>query len=244
MDGRVALITGGARGIGRHVALTFARAGAHVAISDVDDERLSRTANELKAIDPQALATHSDVRREAEVADLMRRVSDHFGGLDVLVNNAAIVPHFSWGTPLWPFIKDMPEDFWGRVMDTNLGGTFLCTKHALPYLEARGGGHVLNLYGGGVLHSAAYCISKDAIGAFTEFVAEEERESNVCVICVSPSAAIATEDAPEDLRRRLPGPAILERHFLLAACAGMDLSGELVTIKDGQLVVIPPGARG
>ena len=165
----------------------------------------------------------------------MEHTASHFGGIDVLVNDAGIVPHFAWGVPKWPRIRDMEEAFWTRVQQTNLGGTFLCTKHALPYLEGRGGGHVINLHGGGGERAVAYVVTKEAIRWFTQYVAEEEREANICVICVSPGQAIATEDAPEEARRRLPGPETLEQLFILAAGAGMDLSGRTVRLVDGLL---------
>lgn len=235
---RVALITGGAKGIGREIALTFAREGAKVAIADVDRDRLQKTAREIRQIEERALAVEADVRQEHQVKALMAQVADHFGQIDILVNDAGIVPHFAWGVPRWPQIRDMDEVFWDRVMSTNLGGTFLCTKHALPYMEQRRSGHVVNLHGGGGPGSCVYVVSKDAIRTFTRFVAEEEREHGVCVICVSPGSGIATEDAPEEARRRMPGPETLRQHFLLAAEAPMDLSGKLVGFQAGQLEVL------
>jgi NAD(P)-dependent dehydrogenase (short-subunit alcohol dehydrogenase family) len=127
------------------------------------------------------------------------------------------------------------------VIQTNLGGTFLCTKYVLPFMEAQRSGHVINLWGGGRVqnHGAcAYVVSKDAIRTFTRFVAEEEREWNVCVVAISPKQAIATEDAPEEARKRLPGPEILGDGFVLAAEAGMELSGKTVEHRNGTLVAI------
>jgi len=235
---QVAVITGGAKGIGREIGLTFAREGAKVAIADVDRDRLQKTAREIRQIEERALAVEADVRQEHQVKALMAQVADHFGQIDILVNDAGIVPHFAWGVPRWPQIRDMDEVFWDRVMSTNLGGTFLCTKHALPYMEQRRSGHVVNLHGGGGPGSCVYVVSKDAIRTFTRFVAEEEREHGVCVICVSPGSGIATEDAPEEARRRMPGPETLRQHFLLAAEAPMDLSGKLVGFQAGQLEVL------
>ena len=106
-------------------------------------------------------------------------------------------------------------------------------------MEARRSGHIINLWGGGRVenHGAcAYVVSKDAIRTFTRFVAEEEREWNICVLAFSPKQAIATEDAPEEARRRLPGPGILGNGFVLAAQAGMELTGKTVEHRDGKLV--------
>jgi NAD(P)-dependent dehydrogenase (short-subunit alcohol dehydrogenase family) len=233
---QVTLITGGAKGIGRRIALTYADEGARVVVADVDRDRLRHTERELRGKVEHVLAVEVDVRQEHLVQRMMAEVEDRMGRIDVLVNNAGVVPHFAWGVPRWPRIVDMDELFWDRVISTNLGGTFLCTKHILPYMERRRGGHVITLHGGGAGSGAApYVVSKDAIRTFTRFVAEEERGYDVCVICVSPGAAIATEDAPEEARARMPGPESVTQHFLLAAEAGMELSGKLVTLRDGRL---------
>lgn len=236
LDGKVAVITGSAKGIGRMAALAFAREGAKVALVDVDEARLKDTAGEIGSA---ALPVATDVRSDDSVKQAMARVADHFGGIDILVNDAGIVPHFQWGVPKWDRIRDMEDAFWERVQGVNLGGTFRCTKHALPYIERRGGGHVLSLHGGGGERAVAYVTTKEAIRVFTRYVAVEERGSNICVICVSPSGAIATEDAPEEARQRLPHPDSLEPLFVLAAQAGMDLSGKTVRLKEGGLEVLP-----
>ena len=86
--------------------------------------------------------------------------------------------------------------------------------------------------------AAAYVVSKDAIRTFTRFVAEEEREWNICIVAFSPRQAIATEDAPEEARKRLPGPEILGNGFVLAAQASMDLTGKTVEHRDGKLLAV------
>ena len=138
----------------------------------------------------------------------------------------------------------MEESFWQRIIGTNLGGTFLCTKHVLPQMESQGGGHVLNVYGGGGLGSTggAYVITKEAIRIFSAFVAEEVRDANVCVVTVYPGAAIATENAPEEVRARMPGPDSVGQRFVLAAQADMDLSGKLLDLVDDKLQVLEPRA--
>lgn len=126
-------------------------------------------------------------------------------------------------------------------MDTNVGGTFLCTKHALPYMERQRSGHILNLYGGGNVKSVGACVyvaSKDAVRTFTRYVAEEERDWNICIICLGPGGEIATEDAPEEVRQRLPGVDVVGNRFVLAAQAGMEVSGQLLNLRDGKLVVV------
>jgi NAD(P)-dependent dehydrogenase (short-subunit alcohol dehydrogenase family) len=239
MQGEVVLITGAARGIGRYIAGTFAEAGARLAIADVLP--LDTTAEQLRAAEVEPLLVPADVSDESSVRAMIDRTLQHFGQIDVLVNNAGIATHGAW-EPHWPRIRDMDKAFWDRVMDTNLGGTMLCTKHALPAMEARRAGHILNLYGGGrpeTFGSCVYVTSKEAIKIFTRFVAEEEREHNICIMAVTPGAAIATELAPENVRQQMPGVELVGNRFVLAAQAGMDMSGRTVTMTDGKLEILP-----
>lgn len=241
MKDRVVIITGGAKGIGRYAAQTLAKEGAKLALADTDVERLHKTVAEIKSTRANAFAVPTDVRDEQDVRRLVHEVVDRFGRIDVLINDAGIVPHFNWGIPRWPRARFMSKDFWDSVIQTNLGGTFLCTKYVVPFMEERRSGNIVNLWGGGRAENhgaAAYVVSKDAIRTFTRFVAEEEREWNVCVVAFSPKQAIATEDAPEEARNRLPGPEILGNGFVLAAQVGMELTGKTVEHHNGKLVAV------
>ena len=241
MKDRVVIVTGGAKGIGRHAALTLAAAGAKVFLADTDVERLHKTLRELHSISTEAQALPVDVRDERDVRRMVHQVVDRFGQIDALINDAGIVPHFNWGIPRWPRVRFMNKDFWDSVIQTNLGGTFLCTKFVVPFMEERRSGNIVNLWGGGRAENhgaAAYVVSKDAIRTFTRFVAEEERDWNVCVVAFSPKQAIATEDAPEEARKRLPGPEVLGNGFVLAAGAGMELTGKTVEHQNGKLVAV------
>lgn len=240
---QIAIVTGAAKGIGRHIAHTFAREGTKVAIVDIDNDRLHKVSDELGRITTDVLTIKADVRNEGEVRRMVDQVVDHFSHIDVLVNDAAIVTHSAWA-PLWSRIRDMDKAFWDRIMETNLGGTFLCTKHVLPYMEARRSGHIINLHGGGHgIGACAYVVSKEAILTFTRFVADEEREWNICVVVVSPGGAIATEDAPEAVRRGMPGMDFVGNRFVLAAQSGMEFTGQLLTLKDGRLEIINGSKR-
>jgi NAD(P)-dependent dehydrogenase (short-subunit alcohol dehydrogenase family) len=106
-------------------------------------------------------------------------------------------------------------------------------------MEARRSGHVINLYGGGGVKPAgacAYMVTKEAIRTFTRYVAEEVRESNICVVIFSPRVPIATEGAPEEALKRLPGPEILGKGFVLASQLPMEKSGQIFAFQDGRLV--------
>jgi len=241
LQGKIIVVTGGAKGIGRYAAHTLAQAGGTMVLVDIDTHRLHQTAAELHGLKCDVFAICADVSSENSVRAMAHQVVERFGQIDVLVNDAGVVPHFNWGIPRWPRVRFLEKDFWDRVIQTNLGGTFLCTKHVLPFMEAQRSGHIINLWGGGKAqnHGAcAYVVSKDAIRTFTRFVAEEEREWNICVVAISPKQAIATEDAPDDARKRLPGPEILGDGFVLAAEAGMELSGKTVEHRNGGLVIV------
>jgi cyclopentanol dehydrogenase len=238
LQNKIVIVTGSAQGIGRHAAKTFAQEKAKVVIADLSQEGAEKTARELGQL-TETFAIHADVRNEENVKKMVDQVTNRFGQIDVLVNNAAIVPHFAWGIPRWPRIAEMGKDFWDRVIQTNLSGTFLCTKHVLPHMEKRKSGHIINLYGGGGLKPAgacAYMVTKDAIRTFTRYVAEEVRDYNVCVVIFSPRVPIVTESAPQEAFTRLPGPEILGQGFVLAAQLPMEQSGQIFSYQEGKLV--------
>jgi NAD(P)-dependent dehydrogenase (short-subunit alcohol dehydrogenase family) len=238
LEGKIVVVTGSAQGIGKHAAKTFAEQKAKVVIADFNEELAKKTAGEIGQL-TETFSARVDVRDEDSVKRLVDQVIGRFGQIDVMVNNAAIVPHFAWGIPRWPRIADMPLEFWDRVIRTNLYGTFFGTKHVVPHMEKRRSGHIINLYGGGGLTPAgacAYMTSKDAIRQFTRYVAEEVRESNICVVIFSPRVPIVTETAPAEAFKRLPGPEILGQGFVLAAQLPMDKSGEIFSFQNGKLV--------
>ena len=240
VEGKSVIVTGGAKGIGRWIARTFVEAGSLVTIADIETDRLEQTREELSEFGGDVLAVPTNVRDEAQVQALMGKVIAERGGIDVLVNNAAIVPHLNWGNNFWPRYRDMERGFFDRVIDTALGGTFLCTKHAVPHMEAKRSGHIVNLYGGGGrIGSGSYVIAKEAVRYFTKTVAQEEEEYGVCVVIISPGAAIATEDAPEEARQRMPGPEFAGNRFVLAAQVGMDLTGKCLKLADDGTTLVP-----
>jgi len=238
LEGKVVVITGSGQGIGKHAARTFAKEKAKVVIADFNLDLAKKTAAEIGA-STELIAIDTDVRSEDSVKKMIDEVIHRCGQIDIMMNNAAIVPHFAWNIPRWPLIADMPVDFWNRVIHTNLYGTFFGTKHVIPHMAKRKSGHIINLYGGGGVRpggAATYMVTKDGIRTFTRYVAEEVRDDNICVVTFSPRVPIATETAPEEALKRLPGPEILGQGFVLCAQLPMAQSGKCFAYENGKLV--------
>lgn len=245
LEGKVVIITGSAGGIGRYVAKTFAQERAKVVVCDI--KPLDNVSADLEALEADHFAVPVDVRDEKSVDNLTDTVMNRYGRIDVLHNNAAIVTHFQWGGPVWPRIAELDPAFWDKVIQTNLGGTFMCTRFVLPYMEAQRSGHIISTMGGSrATGGAPYAVSKDAIRTFTRRVAEEEREYNVCVVCMGPNppgiTGIATEDAPPEVRARMRNVEVVGNRYVLAAQAPMELSGEQLDVQGGRLVALSPAS--
>jgi len=135
---KVAIVTGGALGIGRSACILLAREGAHVAVTDVLDEPGHALAQEIGAAGGSASFWHLDVSSESAVSEVFHAVYERFGGIDVLVNNAGIA---GVNKPT----HEITEEEWDHLMAVNVKGVFFCTKHAIPFLKARGGGSIINL---------------------------------------------------------------------------------------------------
>lgn len=239
MEGKVAIVTGGAMGIGRYVASTFARAGAKVVIADVAE--MDAVTADLRSIGAEFLTIRTDVRVEVQVQAMVTETVSRFDRVDVLVNNAAIATHFEWGNPRWQKVRDMEKTFWDTIIDTNLGGTFLCCKHVVPHMESLRAGHIINFgqsSSGERIGACVYGVSKAAIQMFSRFLAEEEREYNICVLSLTPGVVIAGAEAPEAARQRLPGPEVMGDCLVQAAQLDLAQSGQQFTAEGGKLRVV------
>jgi NAD(P)-dependent dehydrogenase (short-subunit alcohol dehydrogenase family) len=240
MRDKVVIITGSARGHGRSIAVAFASQGARLALVDIGS--LEQTTKDCQEHDAEVVAFNTDLRDPEQVRQMVEQVHQKYGRIDVLVNDAGIVTHFRYGEPRWPRIADMDLEFFDKVIRTNLYGTFLTTKYALPYMEAQGGGHIINFGQGGVGRpvrpvepgAAVYHVSKVAIRDFTHEVAIEELDRNVCIVAFGPGGP-AGED-PEEVRASAAQIDLeLGMKVVLAAEAPMSLSGRMVAVRDGVL---------
>jgi NAD(P)-dependent dehydrogenase (short-subunit alcohol dehydrogenase family) len=183
LDGRVILITGASRGIGRAIALRLAQAGAKVVVSSRKLENVQTVAEEIKAAGGEALAVQAHVGQPDDVTALVARTVETFGRVDVAVNNAATNPHFG------PLLT-ADEGQWDKIMDTNVKGYFRVCKAVVPHMEAQGGGKIINLASiAGVRPSPAmgvYSISKAAVIMLTQVLAVELGPANIKVNAIAP----------------------------------------------------------
>jgi NAD(P)-dependent dehydrogenase (short-subunit alcohol dehydrogenase family) len=223
LEGKSALVTGGASGIGRATALAFARDGARVAVADILEEAAQSTVAEIEAMGGQALAIACDVTDDDAVKAMIAATVDAFGGLDCAFNNAGIAPYqVNAGGQK---IADVAPEAWRRLIDVNLTGVWLCLRHEVAQMRAQGSGGViintasiLGLIGSAT--SSAYVAAKHGVVGLTKTAAADHAEDNIRVNAVCPGY-IETAMTEETMRRR--GERILAR----VPMARMGQAGEI-----------------
>ena len=187
LDGKVAIVTGGAQGIGRAIAERFARAGAQVAVADINDERGAEVVEAIEIAGGRARFVHCDVARTPDVDHMVDQTVEAFGGVDILVNNAAIASY--------RLLVDTSDEDWDRVIAVNLRGIFLTARRCIPIMQRRGGGSIVNFASAHARTTStgnpAYIASKGAVVALTRTMALECVAANIRVNCILPGA-IAT----------------------------------------------------
>ena len=183
---QVAIVTGGGRGIGRAVALTFAKEGAHVAVVARTESEIKSVAREVSDQGTRSIAIKTDVSQEDQVEAMVQKVMDEFGRIDILVNSAGFARH--------AHMQDIQTGIWDLTMNVNLRGTMLCTRAVYRHMLEQQSGYIINISSGAGKHGSArygtYSTSKFGVIGFTQSLAAEGRQNGIkaSVICPGPVA--------------------------------------------------------
>jgi 3-oxoacyl-[acyl-carrier protein] reductase len=206
---KIAVITGGARGIGRAIAVEFAKEGAAAVIVDIRDKEGAETIELIAGTKSPGLFIHCDVSDSGEVQKMVDRVITRFGKIDILVNNAAISPPEN-------SIADITEEEWDRVLAVNLKSVFLCCKAVLPHMKQQKYGKIINVSSVGAITPAPvmadYAAAKAGVVAFSRSLALEAAPFNICVNALLPGI---TRTPLHDTV--IPKSMTKEEHFARAA---------------------------
>ncbi|MEE8291941.1 MAG: glucose 1-dehydrogenase [Candidatus Tectomicrobia bacterium] len=197
LDGKVALISGGARGQGAVEAALFAQEGAKVLFGDVLDAAGKRVETEIRQAGGEATYLHLDVTQEADWQEAVERAVSTYGKLDILVNNAGILRRES--------IEETSKELWDTVLAVNATGVFLGTKHAIPAMRQAGGGSIVNISsvsGMVALGAPAYNASKGAVRVFTKVTAIQHAKDNIRCNSIHPGPIDTPMTQTSDAARR------------------------------------------
>jgi len=250
LDGKVALVTGaGGRGnsIGRAYALGLAAAGAAVVVADLNVAGAGAVSEEIIAAGGRAIAVGVDITREDSVAAMAGAAADAFGGVDILVNNAALMAELSYATAM-----DIPIQDWQRILDVNLTGALHCARAVVPLMRARGGGKIVNQVAGGAFPAISiYGISKLALVGLTTTLARQLGPEKINVNAIAPGNT--TSDAgklltPDDspfikfleasvaMRVRGAPDELVGTLLLLCSPAGAWITGQVIHVDGGWVL--------
>lgn len=246
LEGKIAIVTGGGGGIGSAVARRIVSEGGKVAIADVFEDSAKAAADPLG---DAALAVQFDAADPASIEAMVQATVDHFGGLDILHNNAAMTDPAKH--PLDTTPVDIPIEIWDEIIDINLRGYLLGCKYAVPHMIARGGGSIINTASNsgvaGDLARVAYGASKGGIITLSKYVATQYGKQNIRCNSVSPGVVLTAA-----LEATVPGlKEVIQRHILtpefgtpddiaalvafLASAESRYITGENISISGGGL---------
>ena len=249
LEGKVALVTGGSRGIGKAIALTLAEEGANVVINYVkNDAEAEDVVEALKLKGVKSIAVKADVSDRDQVKKMVNSAVDELGRIDILVNNAGIG---KGGT-----IMDTSEEDWDRVMSVNLKGPYNCTQEVIRFMLPQRSGKIINIssisgLGGAPVGELAYCCAKAGLIAFTTVVAQDLGPYGINVNCVAPGwtrtdmTKRGTKEKTEELYKLKASMAAVKRigEPKDIANAVLYLASDDSSFVAGQVIVVDGGRR-
>lgn len=246
LEGKIAIVTGAARGLGASHALALAREGSDVAAVDIchdlpypkyplgTEDELNSVVKEIQGLGRRAIAVKCDVTKSGEVEKMVKRVVDEFGKIDILVNNAGIAVG---NIPVWEF----PEEAFDLVVGVTLKGTFLCCKYVLPHMINQESGKVINTTSiagrEGQAGNSPYCAAKAGIATFTHAIAKDVAQHNINVNCVGPGVVMTpmVRGVFEPIAKDLGLPV---EQFYASACGMFHALGREVLPEDISNAVV------
>lgn len=245
LEGKVAIVTGAARGIGKATAIALAEEEVNVVVADIDLPVAEDTAGFITAKGVETLAIQVDVSQRESVSKMVGAAIAHFEGIDILVNNAGICP-------LSPF-EEIGDEEWHRVLNVNLKSAFLCSQAAIPTMRQRGWGRIINIASvagkiGGMKVGAHYAASKGGLIALTFCLARQYARYGITVNAIAPATVATgmTRDWPEEAKQELLAGIPLGRLgtpkdvaaavVFLASDAASFITGEVIDVNGGLLM--------
>jgi 3-oxoacyl-[acyl-carrier protein] reductase len=249
LQDRVIIVTGGAHGIGRAYCEGLACEGARVVVADIDGASAEAVVKALSAGGSEALAVETDVSQPEATERMARATMERFGGIDGLINNAALFQRPAMSRV--PF-EQIPVEEWDRLMAVNLRGIFLCCRAVVPYMKQQRRGKIINISSGTVFHGsplvAHYVTSKAGVIGFTRSLARELGEYNINVNAVAPGLTISTDEVDE--ARAAMNQQRLQARALKRTEVPQDLVGTILFLcssesdfMTGQTLVVDGGAQ-
>jgi NAD(P)-dependent dehydrogenase (short-subunit alcohol dehydrogenase family) len=242
---KTAIITGAARGLGKAIALAFAREGADIAAVDLTLAEIEATVVEVQTLGRRALAIKADVSKWDEVESMANLVNKQFGKIDVLVNNAAV----------WAGLKGKPfyqltENEWDQIMAVNVKGVFFCCKSVFPFMKDQGKGKIVNISSAvhfiGAPYLVHYATSKGGVVAFTRSLARELGDFNINVNAVAPGFTMT--EAGKEMTTKEMNEMIVSRRSFKREEQPQDLTGVITFLSSdesdfitGQTIVVDGG---